>query len=144
MLKEHPFITHTGHCTYIAVKTTRSSIAGLELLTCYLNPSHTRFRSLCRAYPTDPVPAGHWRDVNPYRVCLWDHRKSMLKIRWYRGFRPYSSRLNCQYYRVARACISSFAHGFVDPKPVASLTVRFERGLKTETIDSSLNHCHAS
>jgi hypothetical protein len=77
-------------------------------------------------------------------VCLWGGRESVLQIRWHLGLRPFFSRLNRERYSVACVCSSGSGHGFVDPEPVASLTVWFERGLKAETIDGSLNHCHAS
>jgi hypothetical protein len=77
-------------------------------------------------------------------VRLWISGESVIQIRWYLGFRPISHRLDRERYSVACVCSSGFAHGFVDPEPVASLTVWFERGLKAETIDGSLSHCHAS
>jgi hypothetical protein len=77
-------------------------------------------------------------------VRLWISRESVVQIGWHILFRPFFSRLNRQRYSVACFCSSGSAHGFVDPEPVASLTVWSERGLKTETIDGSLNHYHAS
>jgi hypothetical protein len=77
-------------------------------------------------------------------MCLWVSRKSALQILWDRGFRPFLSRLNRQHYSLACVCSSGFAHGFVDPEPVAALTVWFERGLEAETINGSLNHRHAA
>jgi len=77
-------------------------------------------------------------------VRLWISGESVYQIGWYRGFQPISNRLDRQRYSVACLWSSGFAHGFVDREPVASLTVWFERGLKTEAVDGSLNHGHAS
>ncbi len=80
----------------------------------------------------------------PQAVRLWGGGESALHIRRDIGFRPFFSRLNLQRDSVTFVYSGSFAHGFVDPEPMAQLTIWFERSLKVKTIDGALNHCLAS
>jgi hypothetical protein len=66
-------------------------------------------------------------------VRLRISREGVEQVSRYLGFWPFASRLDLQCDGVACVCSSGVAHGFVDPEPVASLTVWFERGLKAET-----------
>src|SRR5215469_5313106 len=87
---------------------------------------------------------GHGRDMLPQAVCLWGGGESALQIRRDIRFGPFFRRLNLQRDRVTFVYSGSFAHGFVDPEPMAPLPIWFERSLKVKAIDGALNHYLAS
>lgn len=71
-------------------------------------------------------------------------RERKLEICRHLRLRPCFRRLNRQRHPVAYVCVSVSPQRFVDPGPVASLTVWFERSSKGETIDGPFDHDHAT
>lgn len=142
-VEQHPILRYRRFGAHAAVKTTWPPPSGFQLRPRHFYSPLTRFQSIGGADPADPFPACHWRDVQPQAARLWIGRERTRYVGWHLRLRPFFSRLNRQRHRVAHLCSNGFALGFTDFEPVAARTVRFQRGLKLQTINSPLDHNEA-